>query len=454
MRKNRKKALSAGVAVTLCGVLMLSGTLAWSSIKQTAKNEIMGGQLRNPGGRLHDDFNGNTGDKNIYVENFTGALDGQEIIVRIRLREYEAIGATNVENRETDTSKWTVFNLNTDGTKHGHWNWQMGGEAVYMPTFDKNKDSKNSDLNGTYEGSKDGDDVHFDDFVSYEVGKTKTAIATYDADDDDVYDENTGVTKQEETHTATTTINGTVYTMQEWEALETKTGDFWVCGDDGWAYWANPLMPGTATAPLLNQIGMDPNNPITDEWYYGIYVESEMVTADEISTAKKEVKEGFYHNHAGDGADCTEDCQGECPSDDMQSLLELIAGKCSQNTAANAIWLSDEEAGVETSAVVSENRQTEIQKIYQETLAAEAALEEASKETETVTEDETAQGSEEPTEEADQTDPTAQQPDTEQAKEEEGTTEQPEEVTPAETVEETKTGALATFFNLFKSGVR
>jgi len=37
----------------------------------------------NPGGRLHDDFNG-TDDKNIYVENF----GTQPIFARIMLKEY------------------------------------------------------------------------------------------------------------------------------------------------------------------------------------------------------------------------------------------------------------------------------------------------------------------------------------------------------------------------------
>lgn len=347
MRKDKKKVTSTAVALTLCGVLMLSGTLAWSSLKQTAKNEIMGGKLKNPGGRLHDDFNGNTGLKNIYVENFTGTLDGQELIVRVRLREYEAIGETNVEQREEDTSQWDIFNLN-NGTGHfGHWNWIMGGDTVYMPTFNKNKDSQKSDLNGTYEGTTPGDTIYFDDFKSYEEGEKKKAYAKYDDDEDnDIEDAN--IKEVEETHTAKKTLSGTVYTLAEWKTLDedAKTGNFWVYGDDGWAYWANPLLPQSATAPLLSAIGMNPDNPITEEWYYGIYVESQMVTADEITDEKKEAGDGFYQYHTAGADACDGDCQGECPSENMQMLLEAIAAKCSKNAGTSAIWLSDEDAGI------------------------------------------------------------------------------------------------------------
>jgi len=45
----------------------------------------------------------------------------------------------------------------------------MGNEEakVYMPTFNKNKDSLASDVNGTYQGTVAGDKAYYDDYVTY-----------------------------------------------------------------------------------------------------------------------------------------------------------------------------------------------------------------------------------------------------------------------------------------------
>ena len=52
-----------------------------------------------------------------------------------------------------------------------YWAWDMdGGQTVYMPTFNKNKDSLAADINGTYEGTNPGDETHYDDYKTYTVG--------------------------------------------------------------------------------------------------------------------------------------------------------------------------------------------------------------------------------------------------------------------------------------------
>ena len=66
MTSKKKIAASVG-AVGLAAVIALGGTFAWQSISQQALNETMA--TINPGGRLHDDFNGSN--KDVYVENFT-----------------------------------------------------------------------------------------------------------------------------------------------------------------------------------------------------------------------------------------------------------------------------------------------------------------------------------------------------------------------------------------------
>ena len=60
MKAKRKKQVSAVVAAVLVVAIALTGTYAWQSISQRARNEADG--FVNPGGRLHDDFNGQNKD--------------------------------------------------------------------------------------------------------------------------------------------------------------------------------------------------------------------------------------------------------------------------------------------------------------------------------------------------------------------------------------------------------
>ena len=183
MQSKRKKQVSAVVAAVLVVVIALTGTYAWRSISQTALNEAASGG--NPGGRLHDDFNGSN--KDIYVENF-GDIP---IFARIQLREYMETGKDAGINKDdpnrdatpvlagtdiNDISAWTVH---TPGDSHAsfhseYWKWTLGGETVFMPTFNKNKDSLAADINGTFAGP-DGDPAtdndRYGDYVNYTLGE-------------------------------------------------------------------------------------------------------------------------------------------------------------------------------------------------------------------------------------------------------------------------------------------
>lgn len=338
MKKQKRKTLvTAGIAATTGAVVLLTGTFAWQSISQTAKNEIMGEV--NPGGRLHDDFDGKN--KDIYVENFmTENEGGVPLIVRTRLFEYMELGddaGTNTDAADRSVTSipttakitdnpvetWQLHKLGdsadaVDDTVHGYWTWSYGGQTVYMPTFNKNKDSLEADINGTWEGLTDsGPLVHFDDYKSYAVGDTVDGTAIYDADDntkdefvDGTAQENVTYTKAEESHDAAVTINGTVVTMADWKTSGMPLGDFWVYDTDGWAYWANPLYPGTATGLLLDEIKL--TGAVSEKWYYSIYVDSQMVTADDIGKDKSP-QTGFY--------DDTVDAD---PSTDAEALIDKL----------------------------------------------------------------------------------------------------------------------------------
>lgn len=338
--RDKRKLTASVIAGGMAVAILLTGTFAWQSISQTGKNEMMGDP--NPGGRLHDDFDGEN--KDIYVENFTDPKDGTPIFARIRLYEYmevgEGAGDPNAQGRGTDIkvigktnakfddpATWAIHYLDQDDamattdhlTFHDYVTWdQEGGSTVYMPTFNKNKDSLLIDQNGTLEGpdsvrpGQQGDGLDaYQDYRTYTVGQQATGNAIYDADDDtadevgayltpDTVDGGyqvvvppeaqvggpvlgTDYTLNKETHKAQQTEDCTVITMAEWKDMpdEEKVGNYWVYDTDGWAYWAAPIMPGTATGLLLDGVHM--NQP-DEEWYYAIDVVAQFSTANDWGT--------------------------------------------------------------------------------------------------------------------------------------------------------------------------
>lgn len=363
-RDNKRKAFMVTMATLMCSVVLLTGTYAWSSINQTALNEVMG-EMKNPGGRLHDDFDGNKGDKNIYVENFTSQMDGTPIIVRIRLREYMELGsnAGNKADRSgvtvlktdpaanpqlNDPKTWEIYKHG--GNHYGYWTWDMGGtdDYYYMPTFNKDKDSKDSDINGTFANS-------FNDYHKYADNEFKDDYETL---------ENGVLSEDQARHYAARVADAEVISMETWQSGTGKDGAlgaYWVYDEDGWAYWAEPLNPSETTGRLLNEIS---HSTIQEKWYYGIYVECQMVDAEGIGNSTS--AEGFY-SVAADGA----------PSTAAEALLATLVNRINTDAGTTAIGMD---------ALLQEEQltqQEEIQKIYEAMLEQEAAEEAAKKDEET-----------------------------------------------------------------------
>ena len=304
-----KKKASAVAAVAVAAALALGGTFAWQSISQTALNEAS--DIVNPGGRLHDDFDGSN--KDVYVENFAD----DRIFARVKLQEYFEF----VMNPDTDVEKaitvagekaddgtvtYATHYFGQENATDEWWEWATGGSTTYMPTFNKNKDSLKADVNGTYE-STDEDGNRYADYVKYADGEEVTAYATYDADSNSVEDET--VNEVEETHTAKSTLGATLMSMQEWINAGFQPGDYWVYDSDGWVYWANAIEPGTATGLLLD--GIEPAQVFDDSWYYAINVVAQFVTADDLGRGQGT---GFYSTEDGNTA----------PTDEALALLEAI----------------------------------------------------------------------------------------------------------------------------------
>ena len=352
MAKRRKRVIAVLAAMTSAG-LMMGSTFAWQSISQTALNEVSA--TVNPGGRLHDDFvditYGDDGvadhptmtyDKNVYVENFTSLFsNGVQVFARVRLDEYMEFGtgagglgedgSKAADNqavslvpgaRLEDKSTWTThIPEDVNDPFHTYWNWELGGQTVYMPTFNKNRDSLAADINGTFRAG-------FTDYNEFKEGDVLEQEAVYDADDNtaDEVGELDGkdltpfidekyITTKMENHTAKATLAAEVITMAEYlERLAdddpaNDTGGFWVWDTDGWAYWAGPINPDTATGLLLSGISRT-EEIINEDWYYGINVVAQFITHDDMGQGKGT---GFYDSNAG-----------TAPSDNALILLNEI----------------------------------------------------------------------------------------------------------------------------------
>lgn len=318
LSSKQKKRASAATAAALAAAILLSGTFAWQSISQTAKNQASG--YANPGGRLHDYFDGEN--KDVFVENFTDPDDnGVPIFSRIRLDEYMEIGegaGTDLTNETrpdgvtvigkesakiNDPSTW-ITHLpghlpggepgNTHTPMHEYWEWEMGGKTVYMPTFNMDQDSLEADINGTFEGPDGTDGTtpgdtadRYGDYVEYEIGNTKSDYEIYSHEPEEKSD-------IEVEHTAKETAEGRVITMEDWLAMpeEEQIGAFWVYDNDGWAYWAAPIKPGETTGLLLN--GIKPQKQPDEEWYYAINVVGQFATAGDWGSEEEET--GFYED--------------------------------------------------------------------------------------------------------------------------------------------------------------
>ena len=104
------------------------------------------------------------------------------------------------------------------------------------------------------------------------------------------------------------TLTASVITMNTYNAMSDNDKDAfagWVYDADGWAYWSQPIKKGTATGLLLDKVSTKDK---ADEWYYGINVVAQFVTANDLGKTGENAT-GFF----ADG--------GQMPSDDALALL-------------------------------------------------------------------------------------------------------------------------------------
>lgn len=317
MEEKKKKVSIAVVSTILAVVLILGSTMAWQSISQIARNERL--FTASLGGRLHDDFDGKN--KDVYVENY----GDQPIVARIMLKEFMEYGPDSGQptgaNRvpvDSDTAiyapeKWKIHTPTTDDLTvcdskvHSHLKYKFGGKTTYLPTFNMNQDSLKPDINGTFK-------ENFEDYVNY-AENTDPVVGNevYDKDknnDDEGDAAQEGVnitTKWGVSHTPAETLDGKVISMEAWLA-NPVAGPYWVYDTDGWAYWAQPIEPKTATGLLLDEVSVI--NAPGENFYFAIDVICQCTTMEDLG---KNTASGFYNA-----------AKGPAPTENAEKLLEKI----------------------------------------------------------------------------------------------------------------------------------
>ncbi|MFK4895707.1 hypothetical protein ACI1TH_02180 [Lactococcus petauri] len=307
MRPEKKRKLRNIALLALLG--LIGGTFAFAAFNQQAINDRLRENRADYGGRVHDYFNSDSGNKDVFVENF-----GQEpIIVRLKLSEFMAIQERGSDDWEPvvpgtereDLESWTTYipeetnvsqRRSIEGIPSADFNdysnltfgWTRGGEDApwYLPTF-----------NTVYDDPVTAAAGHARD-LSYVRDGEVYPRATHPGDGKD------GYWSQGESYTNTGQWPGTTgitretaqnleqrrapMTLQEWQNLpwdsRERVGNYWVMDEaTGWAYYAIALHPGEATSYLLDAAQMLRRaHNIQGSYYYGIHVTSELIGAGKM----------------------------------------------------------------------------------------------------------------------------------------------------------------------------
>ena len=297
MTPDKKRKLRNIAILSLLG--LIGGTFAFTAFNQQAINDRENEVQVNVGGRVHDYYDVETENKDVFVENY----GERPIMARIRLSEYletQQTGASEatplVEGTERDQlNTWTPYipSATAIGTRTGagvafnrYSNLRFGraGEAPwYLPTFNHNNldlsTAAAGDARDLADGSDDvthpgeGTDGYWAEGVTYTNGDNGTV---WHGGSDGATRE-TAQNLQEQRP---------VMTIQQWSELQPyqQIGDFWVVDHTtGWAYWASLLEPGEASSYLLDAAEMTAaieDTVFNGSYYYGIHVDSQLISPD------------------------------------------------------------------------------------------------------------------------------------------------------------------------------
>ncbi|UYT10412.1 hypothetical protein [Lactococcus garvieae] len=303
--EKKKRRHLRNIALLVLLLLVVVGTYAFQAFNPRAINDRENRQDIGTGGRVHDYYNRDTENKDVFVENY----GDRPIMARIRLSEFletksdgEAaftplVPGTVRENVESWTT-WipTADNINVRANVNGSnafnrystltlgWSRPEQDAPWYMPSFNHDSDDLRTAAAGHARDWIEGDGAT--DGVT--DGTTHPGDGT-DAywSSGDTFDNSAGIWPDQEIvqEVAQNLPQGRPpMTIEQWDELEDyqKIGDFWVIDHQtGWAYWASLIEAGNATSYLLDAAEM---TSAIDEtvsngyYYYGIHVDSQLIS--------------------------------------------------------------------------------------------------------------------------------------------------------------------------------
>jgi hypothetical protein len=129
-KKNRR--LRNYVLLSLL-LLLIGGTYAFTAFNQRAINDRENQIEINVGGRVHDYYNRDTENKDVFVENY----GERPIMARIRLSEF-------LETRQTGQDSWTQLVAGTERDNLDSW-------TTWMPNATNINDRLNTDPSNAFD---------------------------------------------------------------------------------------------------------------------------------------------------------------------------------------------------------------------------------------------------------------------------------------------------------------
>jgi len=290
-----------------------------------------------------------------------------------------------------DTQQWTLreWNNYSEETEafRAYFEWELGGQKYFMPTFNRDPFSQESDVRGdAVAHTANTAPLRGGEFINETIRRVdNVTVRDNVVMGQDVFPEAAGrhdffatqaeweafakfadpsgapdITTVRITHEAQETLYADIMYMEDWyearaEAIaEDEDFDFqgWVLDVDGWAYWSQPLRAGEATGLLINELVF--LRDVEDSWYYAIHVESEMATrasiwedfeemTDEARTLLVDItggqgydlnmSEGIVHNIA-----LTEGTTRRLTSDFGADEFTIVSGGAFITLTPNASW--------------------------------------------------------------------------------------------------------------------
>lgn len=342
MRHRKRKLLTIAL---LALALLVGGTFAYNAFNQQVINDRTNALRSTVPGRVHDYYNRDEGNKDIFAENYGHDVGDEPIMIRIRLSEYmdtqrrgedDTIPLVDGAERD-DVSTWTPYRTAQESvnTRTGDslafndyvrltFGWQREGQTApwYMPTFNHDIEDPRSAAAG-----------HARDYIEaynkggdFTDGKTDGATHPGDGTDGRWQEGGTYTNGEFNTWPGTEITQETKHhleqerppmTLWEWERLPVnqRFGNFWVLDHNtGWAYWAELLEAEQATSYLLDEAvvreEMIRRSFVNVDYYYAIHVDSQFIShldidrflEPEVQGAPVDTRlQAFLEEVAGDG---------------------------------------------------------------------------------------------------------------------------------------------------------